>query len=395
MRLNEEELEALLLDGESDRVERKASASDRDKIRQAICAFANDLPGHGKPGVIFIGVNDDGSCADLPITDELLLLLAQMRESTMPFPMMQVSKKLLNNCTVAVIEVEPHEIPPVRYDGRTWIRVGPRRAWASPDEERQLIEKRRSRAKPFDIQPVPSATLDDLDLDFFRREYLPRAYAPDVIERNSRSVGQQLAALGFATPEGIPTSVGILVLGKSPQSWLGGAYIQFVRFDGTSLTDPIKDQKELSGPLHEVLRYLDEILKLNISVALEIGHHATDIKRPDYPVGALQQLARNAVFHRNYEGTNAPVRLYWFSDRIEIHNPGGPYGSVSKDNFGEPYLTDYRNPLLAEAMKVLGYVQKFGVGIAQARDELASNGNPPPQFLPETNFILVTVKRRP
>jgi ATP-dependent DNA helicase RecG len=68
---------------------------------------------------------------------------------------------------------------------------------------------------------------------------------------------------------------------------------------------------------------------------------------------------------------------------------------VSKDNFGEPYLTDYRNPLLAEAMKVLGYVQKFGVGIAQARDELASNGNPPPQFLPETNFILVTVKRRP
>ncbi len=47
--LSPEELEALFLDLESDRVERKRSAADRSAIRQAICAFANDLPDHRKP----------------------------------------------------------------------------------------------------------------------------------------------------------------------------------------------------------------------------------------------------------------------------------------------------------------------------------------------------------
>lgn len=69
------ELEELFKDMDSDRVERKPSVSDPNSIRQAICAFANDLPGHGKPGVIFIGVNDDGSCKGLQMTDKLCVTL--------------------------------------------------------------------------------------------------------------------------------------------------------------------------------------------------------------------------------------------------------------------------------------------------------------------------------
>ena len=97
--------------------------------------------------------------------------------------------------------------------------------------------------------------------------------------------------------------------------------------------------------------------------------------------------------HRSYEGTNAPVRVTWFTDRIEIVNPGGPYGIVTTTNFGQPGVTDYRNPHLAEAMKVLGYVQRFGVGIATARKLLAENGNPPPEFDPRDTHVLVTIRR--
>ena len=74
--------------------------------------------------------------------------------------------------------------------------------------------------------------------------------------------------------------------------------------------------------------------------------------------------------HRSYEATNTPVRVYWFDDRIEIHNPGGPFGSVTQENFGQPGITDYRNPNLAEALRALGYVQRFGAGIAIARKAL-------------------------
>jgi ATP-dependent DNA helicase RecG len=87
------------------------------------------------------------------------------------------------------------------------------------------------------------------------------------------------------------------------------------------------------------------------------------------------------------------VRISWFSDRIEIHSPGGPYGQVNKSNFGQPDATDYRNLYLAEAMRNLGYVQKFGVGIALARKEMQKNGNPPLQFRVEDSAVLVILRR--
>lgn len=95
--MDDHELEILLQDLEADRVERKASVADRDKICQAICAFANDLPNHRQPGVLFIGVNDDGSNAHLAITDTLLLTLADLRSkgNILPFPTMIVQKRVL------------------------------------------------------------------------------------------------------------------------------------------------------------------------------------------------------------------------------------------------------------------------------------------------------------
>jgi len=125
--MSDSELEALFKDMELDRVERKPSPSDPNSIRQAICAFANDLPGHGKPGVIFIGVNDDGTCKGLQVTDELLRKLADMRDdgNIQPIPSMTVEKKVLCGCELAVVIVQPSIAPPVRLRGRTWIRVGP------------------------------------------------------------------------------------------------------------------------------------------------------------------------------------------------------------------------------------------------------------------------------
>ncbi len=67
-----------------------------------------------------------------------------------------------------------------------------------------------------------------------------------------------------------------------------------------------------------------------------------DVRRPNYPLAALQQLTRNAILHRSYEGIGSPVRLTWYDDRVEIFSPGGPYGVVTVENFGRPGVTDYR-----------------------------------------------------
>jgi ATP-dependent DNA helicase RecG len=395
--MTDQELERLLADLESDRVERKASESDKEKIKRAICAFANDLPGHGEAGIVFVGVNDDGTPASwFQVTDEILTALSALTSSgqIQPIPSVVVQKRKLSGREIAVIIVAPSFSPPVRYDGRAYVRRGPSTQLASRDDERKLTERRRSHDLPFDLQPVPGASVADLDLDLFQRTYLPFAVAPEILEENERTTAQQLSSLRLQTKDGAPTVTGILTVGKSPRAFLYGAYVQFLRIDGMELTDPIKDQKEIDGPLSELLRRLDELADVHVSISADFTSGPTEVRRPDYPIVAVQQVLRNAVLHRNYEGTNAPVRFTWFSDRIEIVSPGGPYGQVSVENFGTAGITDYRNPHIAEAMKVLGYVQRFGVGIALARRELAKNGNPPPEFVPTGSHVLAVLRRR-
>lgn len=396
--LSDDELDHLLTDPESDRVERKESLSDPGRIRQAVCAFANDMPNHGKAGVVFIGVRENGDCAGLAITDELLRMLADMRSdgNILPLPNMSVQKRTLRGCEMAVVVVEPSYAPPVRYNGRIWIRVGPRRATASAEEERRLSEKRRARDLPFDLHEITSAAVGDLDQDAFVREYLPSAFPQDVVQANDRTLQQQLTSLRFVgvDPPHYPTVAGLLILGKTPADYVPGAYVQFLRIDGVELTEPIVDQKEIHGPLPDLLRRVDDLFAANVATAAEIPGSATDLKHPDYPRVALQQVARNAVMHRDYETTNAPVRITWFSDRVEIQNPGGPFGQVTVENFGQPGITDYRNPHLAEAMKTLGFVQRFGVGIPLARKALADNGNPELEFGVQGNHVLVIVRKQ-
>ena len=394
--MDDQELEKLLTGPESDRVERKESAADGERIRRVICAFANDLPDHRRPGVIFVGARDDGGCADLDLTDQLLQILSDMRSdgNITPFPTLTVQKRTLGGCELAVVAVHPADAPPVRFKGRVWIRVGPTTRVATTEEERRLGEKRRARDLPFDLRAVPSAAPRDLDLDLFERIYLRAALPAEILDRNDRTIEQHLTSMRMVDLDGHPTVLGILAIGVDPRGYVPGAYIQFLRIEGTRLGDPIKDQKEIDGPLPDLLRQLDEVLKVNLSVASDATTSPVEEQLPDYPLVALQQTTRNAVLHRTYEGTNAPVRITWFEDRVEIQNPGGPFGQVTRENFGVAGVTDYRNPHLAEAMKVLGYVQRFGTGIPMTRRELERNGSPPPEFLAEDAHVLVVLRRR-
>lgn len=395
--IDDAELEQLLRDLESDRVERKASISDKDKVCEAICAFANDLPDHRRPGVLFIGANDDGSCAGLPISDQLLQTLAAIRSdgNVLPLPHMEVQKRSVSGCELAVVTVHPSPSPPIRYRGRVHVRVGPRRAIASREEERRLSERRRSLDLPFDHQEVSGATINDLNLDLFQRVYLPSALAPDMLAQNERTVEHQLRAMHFLTPSGHPNVAGILAIGKDPRSWLPGAYVQFVRWDGTEISAAIRHQQELDGPLPDVLESIDRLIASQVTSQAVVHGTGPETRAPDYPLEAITQITRNGVLHRSYEATHAPMRVSWFDDRIEIQSPGGPFGQVTVENIGQPGVTDYRNPLIAETMKYLGYIQRFGMGFPLARRLLANNSNPPLLIDARPSALLVTLRRRP
>lgn len=373
------QLEAMMIDLESDRIERKQSfqGDAPQKVREAVCAFANDLAGHGEPGVVLIGVHDKG--APMPgfvVTDELLRSLADIKTdgNIVPPPTLLVEKRLLSGREVAVITVWPCDTPPVRYKGRIHVRWGPRRGLATAQDERILNERRRHRDKPFDIQPIPSATVAQLSRVRFEHEYLPALVAPDVIEANERSYEQKLAATKMIVDEAdpIPTVLGLLTLGNKPSDYIPGAYGQFLRFSGTDMASEVLDEATIQGTVSEQIRRMEEKLAAHNVRSVRFVDVPTEQRHDAYPAEALHQLVRNAYLHRSYENTHAPVRVYWFADRIEISNPGGPYGSVTVDNFGQPGLADYRNPNLAESMRALGWVQRFGAGIVIARKVLGT-----------------------
>lgn len=399
-KLTDQELTEIIAGGETDRVEFKESLSGsaKESIRQAICAFANDLPRNEEPGVVLVGVRDDGSLAGLTVTDRMLNQLADMKTdgNIVPPPSLAVQNLELAGGDVAIVRVDPSDSPPVRCKGAIYIRIGPRRGIATAQDERILNEKRRYGDLPFDLHPVPTAKLADLDQVRFEHEYLPEAFSPAVLAANRRTRTEQLAATKMvaSVDDPVPTVLGLLTIGKSPQDFIRCSYIQFLRIEGTRLTDAVVDRAQIGGTIPDMLRRIDEKLVGHNRTAVDFALRFRESRANTYPIAALQQLVRNAVMHRLYESTNAPVHVYWYNDRMEIINPGGPFGRVTVADFGQSGLVDYRNPSLADAMMVTGFVQKFGMGIALAREELANANHPEPDFKVDDNNVRVTVRAR-
>ena len=230
-------------------------------------------------------------------------------------------------------------------------------------------------------------------MDLFRSTYLPTAVDPAVIQENDRTVEEQMASLRlYDLDAGCPTQAGALAFAKDPLRWLPGAWIQFVRWAGTTMAaDPISE-KQFSGDLITVLRELGAFISLPAQSRPVPDSALRERMWSDYPEVATRELLLNAIMHRTYE-SNAPVRFYWYDDRVEIENLGGLYGVVSPENF--PRQTDYRNPVVSELLATLGYVNRFGRGVIRAQTALQGNGNPEAEFAFAPAHFLATIRRVP
>jgi len=392
--LTQQQLQLLLSDLESDCIERTVSTNNTDKFAQAICAFANDYPNHRQPGYLIIGANDDGSLAGLSITDELLRNLAGIRSdgNVLPPPAMSVNKMTLPGGDVAVVEVQPSSVPPVLYKGKVYIRIPPRKGVANEQEERVLSERRASLVTTFDVHPVREARVVDLTMRLFD-EYRMQAVDEEVIAANHRTTEEKLASLRcFDLRAQAPTVAGILLFGINPQFYLPGAYIQFLKFPGLTMTERPDDELAVSGDLRTVLETVRQKIVAHNQTTVLQGDGFRDKPVSDYPEWALRELFHNAVMHRDYR-SHTPIRFYWFSDRIEIQSPGGLYGEVTRETLDR--RNSYRNPVLAEAMRSMNYVNRYGYGIQRTQAMLQANGNPPAEFEIDDKVFLVTVRRRP
>jgi ATP-dependent DNA helicase RecG len=389
------EILKLLTGTESATVERTESVTNTAKFCEAICAFANDLDGTGRPGYLFIGVDTAGRPTGALIDERLLTTLAGIHTDgqILPQPSLSVSKEIVDGRAIGVVRVTPSDLPPVTYRGRVHVRRGPRSGIATKEEERRLSERAVDRVRTWDARACMEASLDDLALELFRLSYLPRAVAEETLRDNHRTVEEQLASLRlFDLKRDRPTNAAVLLFGKDPVGFFPGAYVQFVRYRGADQASEVVEELRVVGDLLGVLGRLKEL-----SNSLAVAH---PVRQPDqsdrtvyeYPPRALLEVFMNSAIHRNYEGSTTPTTIFVYSDRLEAQNPGGLFGDLTLEQF--PRMTSYRNPVVAEAAKHLGYVNRFGRGIAIVKDEMSRNGSPDPHFEPGQNHMLVTLRRR-
>ena len=379
--ITKEEAIELLRSNETYRIERTISTGNMDKFQEAICAFANDLPDSRKCGYLLIGANDDGSLSGLKVGDDLLKKISSIRSdgNILPLPVMSVERFEFPEGDLLVAEVSPSLIPPVRYRGRVFVRVGPRRDIASESEERILTERRTAYMATFDATPCIGATIDDLDLEYIKNKYLPSVVDSEILAEDNRDLKEQLASVRlYDRTHDCPTYAALILFGKNPRYYMPGAYVQFVRFDGKEKGGDVLNEKRFQGPLYRMLPALESFVSDAIvtqrPVPVTLFREKTIV---NYPNAALRELLMNASMHRDYQ-SNMPIRLYQFDDHVEIMNAGGLYGEARPENF--PTVNDYRNPVVAEAMKTMKYVNMFNQGVKRVQDLLKDNGNKEAEF---------------
>lgn len=374
--ITEADVLKLIREPESFWLEKTRSTADTDKFCQAICAFSNDMPDSRKCGYLLIGVNDDGSLSGLRVTDSILKEITGLRTdgNILPQPTMSVQTFSFDKGDVIVVEVTPSYEPPVRYRGRTYIRVGPRKDIATLAEENILTEKRQYYVRSYDVSPCRDASMNDIDQDAFLKNYLPLAVSQDILERDDRDIKDKMASLRlYDKVRDCPTNAAMLLFGRNVEYFFPGAYIQYVQFEGKDNASEIVNQNEFRGNLLSMLPVLTTFVETSVVKKWPVPISALQEKiQYNYPEWAIRELLMNAVMHRDYSG-NTPTKFYIYSDRLEITNPGGLYGNARPENF--PTVNDYRNPVLSEALKVLGYVNKYNRGVARVQQDLMDNGN--------------------
>ena len=311
------ELQKLLHSTETYRVERTISTGDMDKFQEAICAFSNDLPNSKKNGYLIIGAYDDGTLSGLKVDDALMKKIAAIRSdgNILPLPIMSV---------------ERFEFP----DG--------------------------------DL----GATINDIDVNYIKQDYLPQVIDAEVLASDKRDIKEQMASIHlYDLTHDCPTNAAIILFGNNPRHFLPGFYIQYVRFAGKAIGGQVLNEKRFQGPLYRLLPELELFVSNAIITQRPVFREKAVI---NYPNNALRELLMNACMHRDYQ-SNMPVRLYQFDDHIEIMNAGGLYGEARPENF--PTVNDYRNPIIAEAMKEMKYVNMFNQGIRRVQEMLRDNNN--------------------
>ncbi|MFN8495463.1 MAG: putative DNA binding domain-containing protein [Caldilineaceae bacterium] len=371
--LTVEELSRRLRTGEDSYTEFKERIDNPESVAGEIVAFANT-----EGGYLLVGVTDQGSITGVANPTQTAMALTQLcRENILP-PLLPLIETIeIEKKAVVILEVRGVHKPYRTKGGRYYVRAGPSKQDASPQELLRLAQ--RAGAYHFDEAPVPGTSLADLDWPLFERYY--QAVTGEVINTDDLTVQETLrGAFILAEFEGrlCLTVAGLLCFGKNPQRYLYQSRLSALRFLGDEVSESMADTQEITGPLSQVIDGAVSFAARNTPTAVRI-EGTLEIETPQYPRAALRELIVNAVVHRDYSVVGAQIRLIVFDHRLELYSPGSLPNGMSLVNLRH-YNHIARNPLIVQYLSRLGYMRDFGTGIPRVIRLMREHNNTEPEF---------------
>ncbi|RPH24692.1 MAG: transcriptional regulator, partial [Bacteroidales bacterium] len=251
---------------------------------------------------------------------------------------------------------------------RYFIRVGSTRRVASREELIRLFQA--TGAIHYDQLEIEQAKLSDLDLGRVG-QYFTR-YDLTFFNENETERRLLMTYADILGERERPTVAGLLIFGLAPERLLPQSGVDFAHFAGVELTAELLDKKRLTGPLPQQVDNGLAAIKANLRLPSTIVG-AKRVEAPHYPDRVFRELLVNACVHRNYSIYGANIRVFMFSDRLEVISPGRLPNTVSiaKLSVGASFA---RNPILVRFMENLGYVDKLGRGLPMVWQEAKKMG---------------------
>jgi len=248
-------------------------------------------------------------------------------------------------------------------------------------EERELI-----RSGPFDAAACPQATLDDLDperMTWFIREARRARGFPLAESATPRELLTHLNLLD----DGRPTNAAVLLFGLQPQRFLMASEVKCAHFHGTEVAKPIPSYQVYKGSAFAVV---DQAVDFVMSkIALRVGTRAAGPQadvRYEIPREVVVEAIVNAVAHRDYT-SNGSVQVMLFADRLEVWNPGRLPQSLTLAMLREPHGSVPGNPLLAEPLYLVKYIERMGTGTRDMIRLCRGAGLREPEFAQRDGFV--------
>jgi ATP-dependent DNA helicase RecG len=388
-------LKALIAGGETPSVEFKIAPPRPAELAERLCGFANTLGGFVILGVVdktweVAGVKSPSAALDI------LLQAARLCKPSIKFDPSHPQIVELDGKSLVIAHIPPNNGTLYQASGVCWIRRGTYTVPLTVPEIEEFLYAQG--VLPWETQPVARATLADLDMEFVDA-YLEQRSARS--KQNGRLISREdlllnsgcLTVTRDETQQDVlrPTNAGLLLFGRDPQQFLLQAEVVCVLYKPTTgKQQRYADRRILHGTITQQVDQAEAFFNQYIPIAAHIeGFHRID--EPDYPIEALREAVVNAVVHRDYSLKGEAVRIFFYPDHIEIHNPGILMPGLTLEDLQQGVARSRpRNPVVTTVLRDFpgGYMEKVGSGIRFMIEQMRELGRPDPIFREQGEFLV-------